>query len=150
MVTLGYLCGHQGFRPLGSFIKSYESYFRTLLGLKHPVPSYVTLREVLMRLPSDPLIGAFNAWAATYPTAGAWLSADGKALSSTFQHTDGSRQDFSAVVSLFSQQTGLVHRLATYRNGAQSELEVVRQLVEHLQAQGAILTLDALHTQKNP
>ena len=58
-------------------------------------------------------------------------------------------QDYEAVVSIFSQESGLVRSLEHYRNSSkESEINVVRFLVGKLQDMGLTVYLDALHTQK--
>jgi len=51
-------------------------------------------------------------------------------------------------VSLFAHQQRQVLQVAHMENKRQSEIPVVRQLIETLHLQGAVLTLDALHCQK--
>ena len=50
----------EDFRPFNINITTEE------LALKHPVPSHVTFREVLMRIDQQELIDAFNEWASSY------------------------------------------------------------------------------------
>lgn len=57
-------------------------------------------------------------------------------------------QDFCSIVSLYVQKTGLTYCIADFRNKKISEAEIVRSLLHSLQDKGVILTLDALHTQK--
>jgi hypothetical protein len=150
MVTLSYLCGYVGYREVARFCKSQAALFTEALALKHPIPSHVTFREVLMRIDEGQLIAAFHQWVAeTVPLqAGDWLSGDGKSLNSTVIESQSSKQDFQFVVSLFSQSSGLVVQVATFRNEKKSEIEVLSNLLTTLQCKGLIIRLDALHTQK--
>lgn len=77
------------------------------------------------------------------------MAMDGKALDSTVQDCHGAHQDFVTVVSACVQQHGWVMAQESFHNGEQSEIVVVRQLIEHLDIKGAWYTLDALHCQKN-
>ncbi len=151
LVIIANLCGHHGYRPVHRFCRLYESLLRRQLELKHGVPSYVTFRSVLTNLPQECLIDCFNTWAQAYGSlsAGDWLSGDGKALASTLTHQQDANQDFQLIVSLWSHQIGLVHRLTSYANASGDEREQVRSLLSHLQGQGVIVRLDAIHTQKN-
>lgn len=150
MVTISYLCGYFGYRQLGSFCKSYSKLFTEELDLKHPVPSHVTFRDVLMRISEQELIDAFNQWTENFVpiTASDWISGDGKSLNSTVTNQANSNQDFQSVVSLFCQSSGLVAKIATFRNKKKSEIEVVIEVLKLLKINGLIIRLDALHTQK--
>ncbi len=152
MVVLSYLCGYKGYRPVGKFSKLHEELFIKELSLRHGVPSYVTFREVIMRVDEAELIEAFNKWSETYVPLEkeSWVSGDGKVLGSTVVNPNGKGQDFEAVVSLFCQKSGLVRALEHYRNKTKEtgEGSIARFLIEKLRGMGIIFSLDALHTQK--
>lgn len=131
LVVIANLCGHHGYRPVHRFCRLHEPLLRKQLGLKHGIPSYVTLRSVLTKLPRQTLIDAFNTWADASLTKGEWLSGDGKALASTLTHQQDAGQDFQVMVSFWSQQSGLVHRLASYANAGGDERVSVRSLLSH-------------------
>jgi len=154
MSILSYLCGHSGYRGISRFSKAYSDSLTVLLGLKHAVPSHVTFADVLSRVDQQQVIDAFNRWAQGFAPleAYSWISGDGKALGSTVSDMHGNNQDFQAVVSFFAQQSGLVHRLEQYRNKekARTEGDLLRFLVSQLEAMGAIISVDAYHTQKKP
>ncbi len=58
------------------------------------------------------------------------------------------QQNFQAVVSMFCQKSGLIHSIETYSNAKESEINIVRFLINKLKDMGITLFLDALHTQK--
>lgn len=151
MVTISYLCGYYGYRPLAKFCRSHKALFISEFGLKHGVPSHVTFREVLKNIDQQELITAFNTWAKDYValSEGDVLSGDGKSLKSTLTNQSTSSQDFQSVISLFCQKTGLVAQIATYRNQKKSEIEVLLELIKTLNMSGLTIRMDALHTQKN-
>ena len=99
------------------------------------------------------MIKAFNKWSEDYVPLEEdfFVSGDGKALGSTVINANGKSQDFQAIVSLFSQQSGLVRCLEDYRNKAKEtgEGKVARFLIDKLKGMGIIFTFDALHTKKN-
>ncbi len=53
-----------------------------------------------------------------------------------------------SLVSVYSHKQGLVLAAQQFEHKATSELTVVQTLLEGLHFQGAVFTLDALHTQK--
>ena len=153
MSILSYLCGQIGYRGISRFSKAYSDSLTELLGLKHAVPSHVTFADVLSRLDQQQVIGAFNEWAQNFAplTRYSWISGDGKALGSTVSDMHGKDQDFQAVVSFFARESGLVHSLEQYTNKekARGEGDLLKFLISQLEAMGAIISVDALHTQKN-
>ena len=141
IIIISNLCGHFGGRAVARFGKQYQSTFKELLNLKHPVPSHVIFSDVINRVDEDQLIAAFNEWASKYVPLekGELISGDGKALGSTVKDTQIGKQKFTAIVSLFCQKSGLVYSLKQYENAKKSEINIVRFLVKELNAKGLTL-----------
>lgn len=150
MIIISNLCGHFGGRPIARFSKLYNDTFTDELGLKHGVPSHVIFSDLLKRVDSTELIDAFNKWAEDFVPLkkGDLVSGDGKSLASTVTNHEGSYQNFQAVVSIFCHESGLVKAIGEYQNKKESEINVVRFLIEKLNGMGLTFYLDALHTQK--
>lgn len=150
IVVLSYLCGYTGYRGTGKFAKTHSVLLTDVLCLKHGVPSYVTIRDVLTRVDKSGLIARFNLWAGAYVPldAGDWVSGDGKALCSTLMGSQGTGQDFENVVSLFAHKSGMVSMIQPYRNKKKSEISVLLSMIGSLGKIGLIIRADALHTQK--
>ena len=153
MVVVSYLCGHTGYRGVERFCKINSEFFIHSLGLRHGIPSHVTIREVLQRLDELALIKAFGQWTKNYVPLkkGDWISVDGKVLGATVKDTQKSSQDFEGVVSLFCQRSGLVHSIEHYKRKSKEkgEAPLARYLMSQLKARGLVFTIDALNTQKN-
>ncbi len=81
---------------------------------------------------------------------GGFFSGDGKALCSTVSDAHGSSQNYQAVVSLFSHEKGIVHKLGDYRNAQEGKgkCRLVEALVSELKTTGVLISLDALHKKK--
>ncbi len=152
MAVISYLCGYKGYRELKSFCDSEADIFEEELSLRHGIPSHVTFWQVLTNVNDQEMIRAFNKWSEDYVPLGkdSCVGGDGKALGSTVINANGKNQDFQAIVSLFSQQSGLVRCLEDYRNKEKEsgEGKVARFLIDKLKGMGIIFTFDALHTQK--
>lgn len=153
IILMGMMSGYWGYRGLGRFV---ERHRRDLIkALKIPqarVPSYSTIRRVMMNLDYRELTQVLNQWASVelnLPTR-EWLSADGKSLKNTVSHYDSAEQNFVSFVSIFSHQRGLVVGIQVMENKKESEITVLRQLLELLDLRGYVFTLDALHCQKKP
>ena len=149
--VLGYLCGYRGYRGIARFGNAHSELLCEKFGLSHGIPSYVTFREVLQKFPDTALISAFTGWIEGFSLPqGSWLAGDGKVLGSTVSSSQSSAQNFTSVVTLFAQESGIAHRISTYQNKekGQGEQACLRHLLQELKGMGAIITADALHAQK--
>ena len=77
-----------------------------------------------------------------------WVSIDGKAIGGTVHDENTSEQSFISLVSLFCTRNKFVLSNAQVSNSKESEIPVVRQLIDGLHLEGFTFTLDALHCQK--
>ena len=73
---------------------------------------------------------------------------DGKRIAQPLTDSDGNTR-FAGLVSVFSQRTGVTVDVAALTCDENSEIKVVQRLIETLKLDGAIVSLDALHAQKN-
>lgn len=120
---------------------------------KDRLPSYSTLRRVVLVTDFDALAQAFLTWARTHVeiAPGEWLSIDGKAIGSTVSDAHDPEQNFTALVSLYARKQGLVLGTQAFQSKAQSEAHVVEAMLAALEKgalQGAGVSADALHCRK--
>ncbi len=94
----------------------------------------------------------FNQWSQQYSLipSSEWISIDGKSLNNTVSNYDNAQQNFINCVSAFSHQRKLVLGIKMMENKEESEITVVRDLIELLDLTGMVFTFDALHCQKKP
>ena len=152
LVVMGTMSGAQGYRALEDFVERHQAALIELLELPHKrLPSFSTLRRVMVRVDFVGLAAAFNAWASeTFPSvAGEQMATDGKSIKASVIDYDKHYQDFVNVVSAFSVAQGVVVGVAVMRNGQTSEIATVQSLLTQLQLSGVCFSMDALHTQKN-
>ena len=156
MITMAIMSGHYGYREIARFLKANRDELTAQLHLKRKqMPSHVTIRTVLMKLDFQALNEAFEHWARAHlqVAPGDWVAVDAKAIRSTVTNYDNAYQDFVCLVSAFAQAEGTVLAMARYHNKATSEVSVTRELittlVEALDLEGVVFTLDALHCKKN-
>ncbi|MDJ0534140.1 MAG: ISAs1 family transposase [Xenococcaceae cyanobacterium MO_207.B15] len=85
----------------------------------------------------------FNDWASqmTSRQNGQWIALDGKSLKNTVSDCHGKQQNFVMMVSAFSHQRAEILGLKVMENKNQSEINVVRELIELLDLSGVIFTL---------
>lgn len=151
LVILGVLSGCQGYRALGDFVSRHrEALIERLDVPKSRLPSYSTLRRVMMVVDFTQLASVFNRWAQS--SMGwdnhQWLAIDGKSLKGTLQDPNSSFQNFVSLVSCFSIDQGIAIHLAQLENKHGSEIATVQMLLEALDLSGVTFTLDSLHCQK--
>jgi hypothetical protein len=150
--VLGVMSGAQGYQALEDFgIRHYQTLCETLqLSLKR-MPSDTTLRRMFRQVRFEQLTDQFNRWAMDEfrPKAGEWVAVDGKSLKGTVAGGWESFQNFVSVVSLYSQQQRTVVAQRSHQNKLESEIQVVQQLLEQLELTQVVVSMDALHAQKN-
>lgn len=155
-LLLGTLNGAVSWRDHDAFVRRHkQALLKHLRPRRERLPSYSTMRRVLVGVDFEALSAAFLAWARTQIeiSPDEWLSIDGKSLRSTASEPFEAQQNFTALVSLYAQKRGLVVAARAYENKEQSEAHVVEQLLASFgqgELSGAGLSLDALHCRKKP
>ncbi len=150
-VIMGTMNGARGYRACGDFVKRHQQVLIQTFGLqRHGVPSYSTIRRVVMGVDFDKLVEKFNAWAKTYVELEKeeWCGMDGKSIRGTVENYDGGSQNFVSIVSVFAGKRGLVVGMNKFENKKESEIKVVQELITALDLTGVVLTFDSLHCQK--
>lgn len=152
LILMGTMSGCLGYRALEDFVERHQAALLAVMELPHKrLPSYSTLRRVMVRVDFVAMTRAFNAWAqetiAVQPDAS--IPIDGKSIKASVQEYDSAYQDFVSVVSAFCTQPGVVIGLQSRRNASESEISTVQTLLNILNVQGVCFSMDALHTQKN-
>lgn len=151
LVILGTMSNCLGYRALGDFAARHQAVLLDLLELPHQrLPSYSTIRQVMIRINFEDMTNAFNAWASETVALGQSepIAVDGKSIRASLRDYDNAYQDFVSVVSAYCTQAGMVIRLKTMRSKSSSEIDTVQQLLSGLNVNGVCFSLDALHTQK--
>jgi hypothetical protein len=83
IVIMGTMSGYLGYRALGDFVTRHkEALIQTLKVPKNRLPSYSTIRRVIMGIDFEEFLSVFNNWAiaAIEPEARRWYAVDGKTL----------------------------------------------------------------------
>ncbi|MEP0914889.1 ISAs1 family transposase [Leptolyngbya sp. GB1-A1] len=152
LVILGTMSGYRGFRGLSRFMQRHQGYLAERLGLRRAnLPSYSTIRRLLLEIDFNAVAQAFNYWAkqAGLVSVGDNCAIDGKSLKNTVTDPFAAQQNFVNVVSMFQLKQGVVVGQKVFENGEQSEIQAVYELLQQLQLTGVSVSLDALHAQKN-
>lgn len=145
MVTMSYMSGYTGYRPVSSFMSSNKETFKSMFNLKHSPIKHTQLRTVISGLDFPSITEAFSTWMRTFLNVeqGEWFSGDGKSLGSTVVDVHGAKQEYELMVRLFRQKLGIVTHVSTTKSKA-SELKAMQSLLKKLELKGIIITLDAL------
>lgn len=153
LVIMGTMSGCLGYRALEDFVERHQKVLLELMELPQKrLPSYSTIRRVMVRIDFQALTEAFNAWTteAFAVSVSSQVAMDGKSIKASVKDYDNSYQDFVSVVSAFSVQQGVVVGLQPMHNRSTSEIVTVQSLLDVLQLKGVCFSMDALHSQKKP
>lgn len=152
LIILGIMQGYIGYRAIGDFVKANRQSIVNNFNISpERVPSYSTIRRVMMGVNWTNLIQIFNQWAGQSLEAAQkedWIAIDGKSLNSTVENYNNKKQNFVIMLSAYSLSNGVVLRAETWENKKGSEIKQVQELVKSCSFQNQVFTLDALHCQK--
>jgi hypothetical protein len=150
-VIMGTMSGYTGYRAWGDFVKRHRRILiQTFEIQKHGVPSYSTIRRVVMGVDFNKLVKIFNQWAENYVDLeeSEWCSIDGKSIKGTVTNYERACQNFVSIVSVFTRKRGLVLGMSKLENKSESEILTVQNLIVALDIKDAVFSLDSLHCQK--
>lgn len=140
VVFVGVLCGAEGWDEIVLFAEGKQDWLATWLDLRNGIPSPDTLRRVFSRLDSKAFSASMRGWMLSI--AGALknkvVAIDGKTLRGVGQRSD---TPLHMVHVWAVEERVLLASASTER--APSEPEVTRQLLDLLELEGAIVTMDA-------
>jgi DDE_Tnp_1-associated len=150
---LAIVAGANSYRTVHSFIDVHLARLRDAFGVKwRKAPAYTTIRGILRQLDPASVEEAFRRHAATLHDASKidgqrHVAIDGKALRHSFDNFHDRRA--AHMLSAFASNTALV--LAHLDcDGKSNEIPAVQTLLGALGLTGAVVTVDAMHCQKNP
>ena len=149
---MGTISGCRSYYALEDFGARHYGAVSEQLGLKVTrLPSDTTFRRILQKLDFQILVQHFEQWMNSTFTIepGEWVAIDGKSIKGTFTEPSTAYQNFVSMVSVYSHQSGVVLAAQQFESTKSSELKVVQTMLEALQLEGVVFTLDALHCQKN-
>lgn len=138
-------------RGIAAFAKRHRELLTEIFKLKHKTPSYSPIRSVINNINFDELAKIIFDWllAEGLINPDDPLSIDGKCIKSTLTDYNSSNQNFLSIVTAFAHKSGIALLSEKYENKKISETEVVRILIEKLNLENMVFTLDALHAKKN-
>lgn len=147
MTIYGILCGYTDFTNLADFLKVHEEYFTKLLNLEHGTPSHDTLSKVFSIIDSKKFLELFIEWINQIITGnGLHISIDGKAVKSARDKINGGNTPY--IVSAFLSDIGISIGQVKVDDKS-NEITAIPELIDLLDIEGKIITIDAIGTQEN-
>ena len=144
IVFCAVLSGVEDWVGMEAFAREKEAWFRQFLELPNGIPSHDTLGDVLGRLAPEVFAAAFLRWvqSALPSLAGEQVCLDGKTLR-------GSRGKEGAVhlLSAYAAKARLVLAQRAV-DGKSNEITAIPQVLDMLDLQGAVVSIDAMGCQK--
>jgi predicted transposase YbfD/YdcC len=147
LVTLvGVLCGADDWDIIEMLGREYLSWFRQFLPFNHGIPQAQTLRKIFAVLPPKMLEERFAAWVKGLQGAVRGVVAiDGKTLRGSKKEPDG--KGALHLLSAYACDAGLVIGQRAV-DGKSNEITAIPELLDALAVKGAIVSIDAMGTQK--
>lgn len=148
--------GADDFVEIAYFGRCKKEWFEQRLSLPNGIPSHDTFTRVFAQLDPEAFAACFLSWteavrqcvsetAAEQGLQQRQIAIDGKTLRHSFEH--GNIQTATHMVSAWAHQSGLV--LAQRKvDGKSNEITAVPELLTRLDIAGCIVSMDAMHCQK--
>ena len=145
-MLVGVVCGADDWEGVEEIAAGSLAWLRGFLPFGNGVPTAQTLRKVFRLLDTQALQRGFAAWAASLGVQSREVIAvDGKTLRGSKTSPDG--KGALHLVSAYATEAGLV--LAQQGvDGKSNEITAIPELLDMLNLKGAIVTIDAMGTQK--
>ncbi len=150
IITMAVMSGYTGLRAMGDFAKkNKKDLLRLFKPKKDKLPSYHTITRVLSNIRFYDLIKVFSTWTAKYVTIdlGTLCSIDGKAIGGTVKNPNNKFQEYTNIICVFASERKQVLKIGKVKDKT-SEITRVQEMLKILNLEGMVLTLDALHCQK--
>jgi hypothetical protein len=153
LFTLAIAAGNQGFLAIGDWLKSYQSELIELFKpAKQRLPSYSTIRRVLLTLDYCVYSAALARFFNIEPLPGETLAMDGKQLRGSYQlevnNPDSPPHPAILLVSAYLVERGLI--LEPYEvDSKTNEIKALPEFIKQLALNGVVFAFDAISTQKN-
>ena len=143
---VGVVCGADDWEGVEEIATGALDWLRGFLPFGNGIPTAQTLRKVFRLLDAQALQRGFAAWAASLRSqAREVIAVDGKTLRGSKTTADG--KGALHLVSAYAVEAGLVLAQQAV-DGKSNEITAIPELLDMLALKGAIVTIDAMGTQK--
>ena len=144
--------GNQGFWAIGDWLKIYrEELIKLLKPEKERLPSYSTIRRVLLTLDYQKYSQALGKFFKVNPQKGETIAADGKVLRGSYQlekdNPNSPSHPSIMLVTGYLVERGLI--LPPYEvESKTNEIKALPEFIQQLALKGVVFAFDAISTQK--
>lgn len=141
-----------GYREMARFMKNnLPELKRHFSWDRDATPSYELLRTLLNTIDFTLVNQAFINWVNDNVNLEMedWVAFDGKAIRSTITDYNQSSQDFINVVTAFNHRLEVSLDQQSFHNKKSHEGQAITDILSRLNQVGLVMTMDALHCQKN-
>lgn len=147
LTLLAVLCGAESYESIELFGKSKKDFLKQVLSLPNGIASHDTIERLFKRIDSHAFEAAFLCWIKSLEinTEGKIISIDGKTLRGSQDGTNG-RYAIHMVSAWCAANEMTLGQIRT--ESKSNEINAVKQLLELLDIEGSIITLDAMGCQK--
>jgi predicted transposase YbfD/YdcC len=142
------ICGADGWAAVAEYGRAKQTWLGTFLELPRGIPSHDTFGDVFAKLQPDAFERCFMQWMKTLVqlSGGKLVAIDGKSLRRSFEQ-GWDKSGMAHIVSAFVEANRMVFaQIKTQGKG--QELSAIENLLELLELDGAVVTIDALGCQK--
>ena len=148
MTIYGLLCGLTDYTNIADFMKLKEDYFTKLLKLENGTPSHDCLSDIFARIDPKKFMELFIEWTKEIieNRTGKKISIDGKAIRSATDKINNGNIPY--IVSAFIGELGLSIGEVKVDDKS-NEITAIPDLLDLLEIEGAIITIDAIGTQED-
>ncbi len=143
------ICGGTNYEDMEEFAEAREEWLRTFLDLPNGIPSADTFQRVFQRLDSAQLLLCLNQWLETDPlnvSGGRLVNIDGKTIRGSGAYAE--RQSSFHVLSAWVHEHNMVLGQLDV-DGKSNEITAIPELLDMIDIQGDIVTIDAMGCQKD-
>lgn len=150
IILMGIMGGAKSERGISRFASNNRKELVELLEIERgEIPSRSVIREVIGHIEFEELEEIFYKWSKQHIEIekGDWISIDGKAIRGTLMHKNTSLQNFVSLVSVFVNKKKQVLSVGRLNTKKENEIPTVRELIQLIDLEGVVFTLDALHCQ---
>jgi predicted transposase YbfD/YdcC len=143
----GLLCGAEDWEEIVMFAQAQQAWLKGFLPFASGIPSAQTYRAVFRALDSEMLASCFVSWVASLSCVIKGVVAiDGKTLRGSKQESSG--KGALHLLSAYAHEAGLVIGQRAV-DGKSNEITAIPELLASLALAGAIVTIDAMGTQRD-
>jgi predicted transposase YbfD/YdcC len=151
IAVMAVICGADGWSEVALFGRCKHQWLATFLELPNGIPSHDTFGRVFARLDPDAFERCFLAWMSTLVelSGGRLVAIDGKSIRRSFEHA-WDKSSMAHMVSALVSQGG--NRLVFGQVAVQdksNEITAIPKLLELMDLKGAVVTIDAMGTQRH-